>query len=172
MAEHEKLTFDELIRHWAKEKPDQVALEQEGSALTFAELEDRSRKVVAMLRARGLEKGDRIAWLGKNARHYFELFYSAARLGIVMVPIGWRLAAPEIAYILGDTGAKLLFIDEGFGELADKACGQMDAAPLHLGEEEGPVDQPGGQRGRHADGDHHGQTGLPVARHLKYDECG
>ncbi|HBQ92151.1 MAG TPA: acyl-CoA synthetase, partial [Erythrobacter sp.] len=47
----------------------------------------------------------------------------------VMVPIGWRLAAPEIAYILGDTGAKLLFIDEGFGELADKACGQMDAAP-------------------------------------------
>ena len=111
MAEHEKLTFDELIRHWAKEKPDQVALEQEGSALTFAELEDRSRKVVAMLRARGLEKGDRIAWLGKNARHYFELFYSAARLGIVMVPIGWRLAAPEIAYILGDTGAKLLFID-------------------------------------------------------------
>lgn len=129
MAEHEKLTFDELIRHWAKEKPDQVALEQEGSALTFAELEDRSRKVVAMLRARGLEKGDRIAWLGKNARHYFELFYSAARLGIVMVPIGWRLAAPEIAYILGDTGAKLLFIDEGFGELADKACGQMDAAP-------------------------------------------
>ncbi|HBR85383.1 MAG TPA: acyl-CoA synthetase, partial [Erythrobacter sp.] len=129
MAEHEKLTFDELIRHWAKEKPDQVALEQEGSALTFAELEDRSRKIVAMLRARGLEKGDRIAWLGKNARHYFELFYSAARLGIVMVPIGWRLAAPEIAYILGDTGAKLLFIDEGFGELADKACGQMDAAP-------------------------------------------
>ena len=114
MADTEKLTFDELITHWAQEKPDQVALEQDGAALTFAELEDRSRKVVAMLRARGLEKGDRIAWLGKNARHYFELFYSAARIGVVMVPIGWRLAAPEIAYILGDTGAKLVFIDEGF----------------------------------------------------------
>ena len=60
MAEHEKLTFDELIRHWAKEKPDQVALEQEGSALTFAELEDRSRKVVAMLRARGLDRSSRM----------------------------------------------------------------------------------------------------------------
>ena len=94
MADTEKLTFDELITHWAQEKPDQVALEQDGAALTFAELEDRSRRIVAMLAAHGVGKGDRIAWLGKNARHYFELFYSAARIGVVMVPIGWRLAAP------------------------------------------------------------------------------
>ena len=129
MADTEKLTFDELITHWAQEKPDQVALEQDGAALTFAELEDRSRRIVAMLAAHGVGKGDRIAWLGKNARHYFELFYSAARIGVVMVPIGWRLAAPEIAYILGDTGAKLVFIDEGFGELAAKACGELDTPP-------------------------------------------
>ena len=129
MADSGKLTFDELIRHWAKEKPDQVALEQEGDALTFAQLEERSRKIVAMLKAHGLAKGDRIAWLGKNARHYFEVFYSAARMGVVMVPIGWRLAAPEIAYILGDTGAKVLFTDHGLEELAAKACGQMDNPP-------------------------------------------
>ena len=129
MADTEKLTFDELITHWAQEKPDQVALEQDGAALTFAELEDRSRRIVAMLAAHGVGKGDRIAWLGKNARHYFELFYSAARIGVVMVPIGWRLAAPEIAYILGDTGAKLVFIDEGFGELAAKACGELATPP-------------------------------------------
>ena len=70
-----------------------------------------------------------MAWLGKNARLYFELFYSAARMGVVMVPIGWRLAAPEIAYILGDTGAKLLFIDEGFAGLAAGACGDMENPP-------------------------------------------
>ncbi|MFW2349345.1 fatty acid--CoA ligase [Qipengyuania sp.] len=125
----QKLTFDELIRHWASEKPDQVAIEQDGDALTFAELEERSRQIVAMLGAHGLAKGDRVAWLGKNARHYFELFYSAARMGVVMVPIGWRLAAPEIAFILGDTGARLLFLDEGFDELAAKACGEMDDPP-------------------------------------------
>ena len=79
-----------------------------------------------------MEKGDRIAWLGKNARHYFELFYSGARLGAVMVPIGWRLAAPEVAYILADTGAKLLFIDEGFDDLAAKACAEMEASPTIL----------------------------------------
>ena len=129
MADGEMLTFDGLIRHWAREKPDQVALEQDGEALTFAELDQRSRQIVAMLKAQGLAKGDRVAWLGKNARLYFELFYSAARMGVVMVPIGWRLAAPEIAYILGDTGAKLLFIDEGFAGLAAGACGDMENPP-------------------------------------------
>ncbi|MBX7483668.1 fatty acid--CoA ligase [Qipengyuania qiaonensis] len=128
-----KLTFDELIRHWADEKPDRVALEQDGDALTFAQLEERSRRIVAMLQAHGLGRGDRIAWLGKNARHYFELFYSAARIGVVMVPIGWRLAAPEIAYILGDTGAKILFTDEGFDELAAKACSEMKSPPEVIG---------------------------------------
>ena len=129
MADGEMLTFDGLIRHWTREKPGQVALEQDGKALTFAALDERSRRIVAILKAQGLAKGDRVAWLGKNARLYFELFYSAARMGVVMVPIGWRLAAPEIAYILGDTGAKLLFIDEGFAGLAAGACGDMENPP-------------------------------------------
>ena len=127
MSQAEQLSFDQFIRHWARERPDNTALEQDDDALTFSQLDIRSRKIVAMLAARGVGKGDRIAWLGKNSRHYFELFYSAARVGAVVVPIGWRLAAPEIAYILGDTGAKLLFLGEGFEELAAKACGQMDA---------------------------------------------
>ena len=48
MTGSQKLTFDELIRHWAQEKPDQVALEQEGDALTFAQLDERSRRIVAI----------------------------------------------------------------------------------------------------------------------------
>ena len=52
MADTEKLTFDELITHWAQEKPDQTALEQDGEAISFADLEERSRRVVAMLRTR------------------------------------------------------------------------------------------------------------------------
>ncbi len=129
MAETQKLTFDELIRHWAQEKPGQVALEQDGEAISFAELEDRSRRIVGLLAAHGVGKGDRIAWLGKNSRLYFELFYSAARVGAVMVPIGWRLAAPEIAYILADTRARLLFVGDGCEELAGKACAGLETAP-------------------------------------------
>ncbi len=131
-----KLTFDQFIRHWAQERGDNVALEEGDEALTFGQLDQRSRQIIAMLKANGVDKGDRIAWLGKNARHYFELFYSAARVGVVTVPIGWRLAAPEIAYILQDTGAKILFTGEGFGELASKSCSQLDAPPRVMGQSE------------------------------------
>ena len=129
MTDEPKLSFDAFVRHWAAERPDHTVLEQGDEAISFAEFGQRSRKIVAMLAAHGVGKGDRIAWLGKNSRHYFELFYSAARVGAVMVPIGWRLAAPEIAYILGDTGAKVLFLGAGFEDMAAKACGQMDSPP-------------------------------------------
>ncbi|QZD95970.1 long-chain-fatty-acid--CoA ligase [Qipengyuania gelatinilytica] len=129
MTDEPKLSFDAFVRHWAAERPDHIVLEQGDEAINFSDFEERSRKIIAMLASHGVGKGDRIAWLGKNSRHYFELFYSAARVGVVMVPIGWRLAAPEIAYILGDTAAKLLFLGEGFEEMAEKACGQMDSPP-------------------------------------------
>ena len=134
MSEQPKLSFDQFIRHWAAERPDAVVLEQGEAAISFGEFETRSRRIIAMLADHGVAKGDRVAWLGKNDRHYFELFYAAARVGVVMVPIGWRLAAPEIGYILGDTGAKILFTGEGFDELAAKACSGLDPAPEIIGQ--------------------------------------
>ena len=135
MSDEPKLGFDQFIRHWAKERPETVVLEQGDSAITYGEFEHRSRKIIAMLASHGVAKGHRIAWLGKNDRHYFELFYSAARMGAVMVPIGWRLAAPEIGYIVGDTGAKILFLGEGFEELARKACAGLESPPEIIGQD-------------------------------------
>lgn len=129
MTDESPMTFDGFARQWAEEKPDAIALEQDGNAITFRELEERTCKIVAMLSDKGVRKGDRIAWLGKNAKHYFELFYAAGRVGVVMVPVGWRLAAPEVAYILEDTAAKLLFTGEGLDDLAHKACSQMNDPP-------------------------------------------
>jgi fatty-acyl-CoA synthase len=62
----------------------------------------------------GLVKGDRIAWFGKNSATYFTLFFAAARIGIVMAPVGWRLAIPEAAWIIGNSDAKVLFLGDGF----------------------------------------------------------
>jgi acyl-CoA synthetase (AMP-forming)/AMP-acid ligase II len=107
-------TFDEFFRYWAKDRPDRLALEGDDIAFTFAQLEDATARVASALLAMGLGKGDRIAWLGKNSATYFTLFYGAARAGIVMCPIGWRLAPPEIEYILGNCEAKVLFLGDGF----------------------------------------------------------
>jgi acyl-CoA synthetase (AMP-forming)/AMP-acid ligase II len=116
MTEPQLLSFDHFITHWASERPGIVALCEGNRSLTFAQLEESTNKVVAALMSAGLRKGDRVAWLGKNSDLYFTLFYGAARLGIVMVPVGWRLAPAEIAYIVNDTKARLLFAGPGFDD--------------------------------------------------------
>ena len=107
-------TFDQFLRHWAADRPDRVAMEGDDLAFTFAELEDVTARVASALLALGVAKGERIAWFGKNSATYFALFFGAARAGVVMVPIGWRLAEPEAAFILDNAEAKLLFLGDGF----------------------------------------------------------
>ncbi len=115
---HDYCTFDDIVNHWASHRPDSIALEMDGRLTSFTELDEQTRRLIGFFQSRGLVKGDRIAWLGKNSDLYCQIYIAAARLGIVTVPIGWRLAPPEIAYIVGDTGAKLLFAGVGFEETA------------------------------------------------------
>ncbi|MEO0499670.1 MAG: fatty acid--CoA ligase [Pseudomonadota bacterium] len=108
---------DVLAVH-AAQQPGQLAARFEGRETTYADLHERTGRIAAALRADGLDKGDRIAWLGKNSDEYFELFFGAAKAGIVLIPIGWRLAAPEIEYIACDCEAAMLFVTPEFGDLA------------------------------------------------------
>lgn len=107
-------TFDDFLRFWAKDRPEKLALEGDDLSFSFAELEDATARVASALLAMGLNKGDRICWFGKNSVTYFTLFFGAARAGIVMVPVGWRLAEPEAAFIIDNAEAKLLFLGDGF----------------------------------------------------------
>ena len=112
-------SFDDFITYWAKDRPDRVAIEGDDLKLTYGELENATARVTSALLALGLNKGDRIAWFGKNSATYFTLFFGAARAGIVMVPIGWRLAEPEAAFIVDNAEAKLLFLGEGFEDCTE-----------------------------------------------------
>ena len=107
-------SFDDFITYWAKDRPERIAIEGDDLTLTYGKLEDSTARVASALLALGLNKGDRIAWFGKNSATYFTLFFGAARTGVVMVPIGWRLAEPEAAFIVDNAEAKLLFLGEGF----------------------------------------------------------
>lgn len=136
MPDQPLLSFDSFIRHWAGQKPDEIALEEGNEASTFSDLERRTSQAIALLARLGVGKGDRVAWLGKNAKTYFELFYACGRIGVVMVPIGWRLAPPEVRYILEDTGAKVLFAGEGLEDAARRASDGMTSPPQLLTAEE------------------------------------
>lgn len=123
------LTFDGFLSHWAEERGDWTAMREEDRSYSYAELDALTRKVAAALIAAGAQKGDRIAWIGKNSDLYFILFYGAARAGIVMAPIGWRLSPAEWAFIVNDTRAKLVFAGPGFDDLSDKLAGRLDHDP-------------------------------------------
>jgi acyl-CoA synthetase (AMP-forming)/AMP-acid ligase II len=123
------MTFDEFLTHWAEARGDRLAMREEDRFWTYVDLEERTARVATWLKAQGLNKGDRICWIGKNSDLYFTLFYGAARLGVVMAPIGWRLAPPEWAYIVNDTKAKIVFCGAGFDDVATALDGKLENAP-------------------------------------------
>ena len=133
-ASFDIVSFDRFLTHWATERPDWSALSQDDRHFTYAQLEERTAKIATMLLGLGLKKGDRIAWIGKNSDLYFTLFYGAARVGIVMVPVGWRLAPAEWAYVIKDTGAKMIFTGAGFDGAGEALTGQLADLERIIGE--------------------------------------
>jgi fatty-acyl-CoA synthase len=129
-------TFDEFLTHWAADRPDRPAMREEDRLFTYGELEERTARVATALLAAGLQKGDRIAWIGKNSDLYFTLFYGAARAGIVMAPIGWRLSPTEWAYVVNDTKAKIVFTGPGFDAVPDQLAGKLEHGPRIVGADE------------------------------------
>ena len=89
--------------------PGRTAVRFQGQTLSYADLAHGIERAAAMLHELGLMRGDRIAWLGLNHPHMLALLFAAARCGLMLVPINWRLAPPEIGFILRDAGAKALF---------------------------------------------------------------
>lgn len=128
-GDHNFTTFDEVIDFWAKERPDGPAFEQDGRITSYSQLDDITRRIITLLQQRGVAPGDRINWLGKNRDTYFMIYLAVARCGIVMVPIGWRLAPAEIAYIVEDTGSSLIFADDEFSDVARDVANRVAAKP-------------------------------------------
>ncbi len=131
------MTFDDFVTHWADDRPAAMAMREDDRAWSYADLEERTARAASWMAGQGLVKGDRICWIGKNSDLYFTLFYGAARLGVVMAPIGWRLAPPEWAFIVNDTKAKIIFTGPGFDGVGEAMAGKLDHAPKIVGSAEG-----------------------------------
>ncbi len=110
----ELVTIADIVRGQAKAQPDKKAFVFEGTTISYGELDKAASQCAHGLRALGIEHGERIAYLGKNTPHYFELLMGAAKLGAVVCPINWRIAPPEAAYILNDAKARVLFVGAEF----------------------------------------------------------
>jgi fatty-acyl-CoA synthase len=88
--------------------PDRTAMIFDDRRVTYGEFAVRATKLAAQLRAAGIEAGDRVGYLGPNHPAFVETMFATHMLGAVFVPLNFRLAAPEIAYMVDDAGIKLL----------------------------------------------------------------
>ena len=103
----------------AQLSPHKEGLVCEDQRLSFSQMNQRCNKLVHALRKLGVEKGDRVAILAFNEPEYYDLFNAAAKMGAIMVTLNYRLAAPELQYIMEDCGAKVLIFSREFAEVAD-----------------------------------------------------
>jgi long-chain acyl-CoA synthetase len=102
----------QALRRAAQIRPRSVATKDGGIERTWSEVVDRVARFAGALRKLGFRNGDRAAVLSLNSGRYFETLYAVPWAGGAVVPINTRLAAPEIDYILADSGAKILLIDQ------------------------------------------------------------
>lgn len=103
----------------ADRTPNQIAMIEQatGRSLTYAEMNDRAARLAGYMRDHwGIEPGDRIAILGKNSVAYFEFEFACIKLGAMMLPLNWRLAHPELVFILNDSAPKGIVYDAEFAD--------------------------------------------------------
>ncbi|MDJ0644242.1 MAG: fatty acid--CoA ligase [Erythrobacter sp.] len=110
-------SFCDIVREHAQVQGGTPAFTFGDEVITFAELNAGSNRVARALAALGVTKGERVAFLGKNHPLYFEALLGAAKIGAVMTPVNWRLAPPEVAYILDNCQARVVFVGEGFADI-------------------------------------------------------
>jgi len=118
-------TVGDIVRHHAKTRPDRMAVHYEGQQTTFAELDRRANQVANGLLAEGLRPQARIAILSKNCPAFFDLWFGAAKADTVLVPVNFRLAPPEVAYVVADAGAEVLFVGNDFYPLVEKVADRL-----------------------------------------------
>ena len=122
--------YPDPVRHWARIAPRREALSDRraGTRFSYAELDAAADRLAALLRASGVTRGHRVATMLGNRHEHVALFFACGRLGAMLVPLNWRLAAAELALVLSDATPTLLVGEQRFRGTAEEATRCAEAA--------------------------------------------
>jgi fatty-acyl-CoA synthase len=112
------VNLSRIVAHWAQFRPNGVAVHFAGEDITWAALWRRVDAATLRLASLGLNRGDRVAYLGYNHPEILALLFACARLGALLVPLNFRLARAEHEDILAHAGASMLVVEPDFYESA------------------------------------------------------
>lgn len=130
------MNIGQVLAAHARLRPNAVGARDLDRSLTYAQWNERACRLANGLLGLGLRKGDRVAVLAYNRLEWAEIYAAVAKAGLVVVPINFRLTAAEAAFIVNDSGAKLLIVEDALLGIAEDARGQCDLAEdrfVHIG---------------------------------------
>jgi len=132
------INIGEFMKQRALLTPDREGLVCEGVRRSFEQLNERANRFAnAMLRL-GVGHGDRVAVLALNEPEYFDMLFGLGKIAAILVPINYRLAGPEIEFILSDSGASVLVFGEDFADTVDSIRSQVPAEAFVAISDEAP----------------------------------
>lgn len=112
-------------RRAIKYYPEKTAIIDEDKTFTYKEFGKRSDRLASALQNAGIKEKDHVAVMLPNTHYMLECFYGISQLGAVMVPLNYRLAAKDLAYIIKHSDAKTLIVDAEFGKLIEDVQSQL-----------------------------------------------
>src|SRR3954471_24004346 len=118
------LNLASIVTDSAERAPEAVAVRLGPLELSYAELDDRSARLAALLSEKELQQGDRVGVMLPNVLEFPIAYYGVLRAGGVVVPMNVLLKRREIAFCLEDSGAKLLLSWHGFGDDAREGAAE------------------------------------------------
>ncbi|MGH0033984.1 MAG: fatty acid--CoA ligase [Myxococcota bacterium] len=118
-------TIAEILRWRARQQPGGPALWHDQREISYGELDERSSRVANALVRSGVKPGDRVCVLDKSHDSFFEVMFGIAKAGAVYTPVNWRLAPPEIAFVVDDAAAPVLFVGPEFAAAVRQVEGDL-----------------------------------------------
>jgi len=103
-----------IISKRAKLSPDKTAVIHENFHITYKQLNEESNRVANYLIKKGIKQGDRISTILLNCPEFLSVYFAAAKLGVIFVPLNYRMVSSEIKFQLNDCGSRLLFYHDVF----------------------------------------------------------
>jgi fatty-acyl-CoA synthase len=114
-----KINIGEFLTRRSRITPAREGLVCENVRRTYKALNDRANRLANVMKAAGIGPGDRVGLLALNEPEYIDMYFGLGKIGAILVPINYRLAGPEIEYILSDCGAKAFVFGKEYAAVAD-----------------------------------------------------
>jgi fatty-acyl-CoA synthase len=126
------LSWVGVLEHHARRTPDKPLARFRDEVVTYQQMVDRAAALATGLQARGVGAGDVVGLLAYNSIDFLETIFAANHLGAVAMPINWRLAAAEVAFILEHSQATAFVCDVELLELGQDATERLDEQPIRM----------------------------------------